>query len=54
MDTPIICPYCEREIDPEVCHCGSARHFHGWELGHSFVPMGCECGYAQTEKTADE
>ena len=42
-----ICPYCRREIDTEVCWCGTEKKFHGTPIddGHNFVPMGCECGY---------
>lgn len=39
------CRECGNEIDPDICHCGSAKHFHGMELGHSFVPAGCTCFY---------
>lgn len=40
------CPFCKNEIDPDVCWCGDYRHNHS---EHSFVPMGCVCGY-YTEK----
>jgi predicted amidophosphoribosyltransferase len=42
-----ICPRCENEIDPEVCHCGDYIKDHGYNSGHSPVPMGCTCGYAK-------
>ena len=37
------CPYCKNEIDATVCWCGDYRKNHTYE--HSFVPMGCTCGY---------
>jgi hypothetical protein len=38
-----ICSYCQSEIDPETCHCGTAVADHGIYDGHSPVPMGCTC-----------
>ena len=38
------CPGCEKQIDPEVCHCGEAVASHGSYSGHSPVPLGCDCG----------
>jgi hypothetical protein len=40
-----VCGGCNKEIDLEVCHCGSYIKDHGYEDGHSAVPMGCICGY---------
>lgn len=49
--SPIIkCPNCGNEIDPDVCYCGNTRESHnGWE-GHAFVPLGCDCGRAKSDK----
>jgi len=51
-----VCPDCGREIDPEVCWCGETKAGHDpfW-FGHSFVPMGCDCGRepATPAKTGD-
>ena len=39
------CGGCHNQIDPDCCCCGSSRTHHDpMELGHSFVPMGCNCG----------
>lgn len=40
----LVCPGCGNEIDPDVCWCGSEQAYHCSDLGHSFVPMGCDCG----------
>lgn len=40
------CSSCGQEIDPECCHCGSGNDW-GHPDDHSFVPMGCVCGYAE-------
>jgi len=42
-DRPV-CPGCGNEIDPDCCGCGDYKEGHDamW-LGHSFVPMGCDC-----------
>jgi len=47
---PVICPGCGWEIDPDVCHCGSAMKGHGFSDGHSGVPAGCTCGYHDAEQ----
>ncbi len=44
------CPGCGWEIDPDCCHCGEDRKYHGYETGHSFVPQGCTCGYNDADK----
>lgn len=41
------CPFCQREIDPDVCWCGDYLENHTFE--HSPVPMGCVCGYYTEE-----
>jgi hypothetical protein len=42
-----VCPECGHEVDPEVCWCGTdAKNHDAHEQGHSFIPMGCECGRA--------
>ena len=40
----VFCGGCGEEIDPEVCHCGSSGCNPMYD-SHSFVPMGCLCGY---------
>jgi len=39
------CLGCGQEIDPNCCGCGDTREAHGsaFNVGHSFVPMGCDC-----------
>jgi hypothetical protein len=44
------CPGCKHYVDESVCHCGSGPEDseHGGYVDfytHSFVPMGCQCGY---------
>ena len=39
-----VCSGCGLEFDPDCCWCGTALDQHGGDEGHSFVPMGCECG----------
>lgn len=43
------CDGCNRWTDPTTCHCGDYEksHYIGYGPGHSFVPMGCACGYAK-------
>ena len=38
------CPHCKNEIDLDSCWCGRGKSGHPYDLGHSFVPMGCDCG----------
>lgn len=47
------CPCCGWEIDPEMCWCGDGKASHA---EHTFVPMGCTCGYhdAETRKNPDK
>lgn len=48
-----VCPDCKKEIDPDVCWCGSEEESHGhYNDDHSFVPMGCRC-FFDTSKTDD-
>jgi hypothetical protein len=51
MNELVICQGCGWEIDPECCHCGKALEDHDpyWD-GHSPIPAGCTCGYADAEK----
>lgn len=42
-----VCPRCKNEIDPDVCYCGEYVKQHGYNSGHTPVPMGCTCGYAE-------
>ena len=43
------CPACNCQIDPDYCWCGEGRENHGYRDGHSFIPMGCRCGFAKGE-----
>lgn len=44
------CPGCGLEVDLDVCHCGVTYKDHGsYGVDHSFVPMGCQCGYEKSE-----
>ena len=45
-----VCPGCYHEIDPDCCHCGSPMKSHGYNVGHSGVPMGCTCGYDKADE----
>lgn len=40
-----ICPTCNFQVDPDYCWCGAEREGHGYVDGHSFIPMGCRCGF---------
>lgn len=46
---PYVCRGCGGEVpDPSMCWCGMLREDHGggWDgpwLGHTHVPMGCDC-----------
>lgn len=43
-----ICGGCGNEIDPDCCVCGDSKDGHNsWYSGHSFIPMGCNCGRAK-------
>ena len=45
-----LCPGCGQAIDPDTCHCGASREGHDdFDLSHSFVPMGCSCGYVKEQ-----
>lgn len=44
-----LCGFCGHQIDSQVCHCGVSLKHHRGE-NHSFVPMGCTCGYYDAEK----
>lgn len=40
----LLCAGCRNSIDPDVCWCGEWRPLHhAFNLGHEFVPMGCDC-----------
>lgn len=44
------CPSCGNAIDPDTCHCGELVDRHDpMNDGHSAVPMGCMCGYAEPD-----
>lgn len=45
----MICKSCGWDIDEETCWCGEGTQGHDMGNGHSFVPMGCTCGYADAE-----
>ena len=49
-----ICPHCKQEIDPETCWCGDSIESHGAAIGHSAVPMGCNCGREFPAETDDD
>lgn len=40
-----VCSGCKQEIDPDCCGCGAPRENHGspMDVGHDFIPMGCDC-----------
>ena len=44
-----VCPRCKNEIDLDSCWCGSEKSGHPYDLGHSFIPMGCDCGRVKRE-----
>jgi hypothetical protein len=45
------CVHCGHEIDSQVCHCGDYEKAHDhYDVGHSFVPVGCTCGYYDAEQ----
>jgi len=49
------CRSCGNDIDPDTCHCGMPRKNHNdYDLGHSFVPAGCTCGYTACGHTDTE
>lgn len=37
------CSGCQQPVDPTTCWCGGPVDGHGYEGGHSAVPMGCTC-----------
>jgi hypothetical protein len=39
------CDGCGNMIEPDLCGCGDSREGHGnpMNVGHSFIPMGCDC-----------
>ena len=40
----VICRWCKKEIDPEICWCGIPPEDHApYFDNHSFVPIGCDC-----------
>ncbi len=49
----MICPGCKNECDEEICWCGDTKEFHGLGTGHSFVPIGCDCGRIKTVPALD-
>lgn len=44
-NTVTFCEGCNKEIDPDVCHCGDLMIDHTAHGGHCLVPMGCICGH---------
>jgi hypothetical protein len=42
-----ICPNCGRGCDPTTCWCGDDHRNSYGDGGHSHIPMGCVCGYAE-------
>lgn len=53
---PEKCPGCHREIDEDTCGCGDSRDGHGSpnDVGHSFVPAGCDCFRTKTTEEVVE
>ena len=46
-----VCSHCGWEVDLECCWCGDGVKNHAYgDQGHSFVPMGCTCMYADAEQ----
>ena len=43
MEQRAMCEGCGQEIDPTLCHCGTAIEDHRWGDGHSPIPLGCNC-----------
>ena len=45
-ELPHFCSGCNKEIDPDLCHCGIDREHHNYtDPPHALCPMGCVCGY---------
>ena len=42
-----ICPACECQIDADTCWCGAELEGYGYADCHSFIPVGCRCGFAK-------
>jgi hypothetical protein len=47
MNQVDICPNCGRGCDPTTCWCGDDHRKSYGDGGHSHIPMGCVCGYAE-------
>lgn len=41
-----VCRSCWNFVDGQFCWCGDAIESHTGYEGHSAIPMGCRCGYA--------
>lgn len=51
---PDYCHGCNNHVDKHTCHCGESPEGHGRTADHSFVPMGCTCGYAKKPDCPDK
>jgi len=48
-----VCPDCGNRIDLDCCGCGESKEGHNaWNAGHEFVPMGCDCHRATSDRGA--
>jgi hypothetical protein len=45
-----ICPSCNCQIDADICWCGEYKEGHGYQDGHSFIPVGCKCHFVKDTK----
>lgn len=43
------CPKCGEPIDPGTCWCGEPEQGHGYQNGHSFIPVGCKCHFPKKQ-----
>ena len=50
LEDVYICASCNHQIDPTCCHCGDPMQGHGYDQGHSAIPLGCTCGYCDADK----
>jgi hypothetical protein len=44
-----ICSGCQKEIDTDVCWCGTLHEDHKFVYDHPFIPIGCDCCREQVE-----
>lgn len=50
-DTDVIetCKNCGNRVIPDVCWCGTELKSHSLMTEHTFIPMGCTCGFHTKE-----